>query len=513
MEKLLRRMAALLLACVLVCAHAGALPVAAAGNYGLTLDNGVVKLDGKPYYAMGVNLYDAFLVQLRANEKDTRELDAEFKQLHDSGIPLARISMCGYSAKEFSEYIDYPEFYFSCLDKTVALAEKYQIGIVFDLCWAIDAIPGYCYGYCSDIGDPSGEVLRVAKAYVKDVVTRYKGSPAVWAWEIGNEYNLSCDLKGLTDQAESLWVSVEDVGVFYRELAKVIRSVDPYRLITGGDSEPRISAWHQWKQGSWATDSFDEMAAVMKVLSPAPMDMMSVHVYQEQQSSSSPIEMSVVADFDGRVGRYVQAAKSAGQALFVGEFGIMEGLCADRSVAKEILSRQYKAFMKHGVQLSCIWVYGKGTIEDDPMTISPTNALAYQYNMVVNGNKAYRSAGKQDAAAYWRSAKPLVYREGAAATTAAAGMKPTAAPNGTTAAASTAPAEDTTAAPENTTAAATDPLPPVTTAPLPTDGRPADEEKTGRSPLIWILPAAGALALGGGAAAAVLIGKKKERKR
>ena len=94
MEKLLRRMAALLLACVLVCAHAGALPVAAAGNYGLTLDNGVVKLDGKPYYAMGVNLYDAFLVQLRANEKDTRELDAEFKQLHDSGIPLARISMC-----------------------------------------------------------------------------------------------------------------------------------------------------------------------------------------------------------------------------------------------------------------------------------------------------------------------------------------------------------------------------------------------------------------------------------
>ena len=147
------------------------------------------------------------------------------------------------------------------------------------------------------------------------------------------------------------------------------------------------------------------------------------------------------------------------------------------------------------------------------MTISPTNALAYQYNMVVNGNKTYRSSGKQDAAAYWRSAKPLVYREGAAATTAAAGTKPTAAPNGTTAAASVAPAENTTAAPENTTAAATDPLPPVTTAPLPTDSRPADEEKTGRSPLIWILPAAGALALGGGAAAAVLIGKKKERKR
>jgi endo-1,4-beta-mannosidase len=32
------------------------------------------------------------------------------------------------------------------------------------------------------------------RAYVRDVVERYKDSPAVWGWEFGNEYNIPTDL-------------------------------------------------------------------------------------------------------------------------------------------------------------------------------------------------------------------------------------------------------------------------------------------------------------------------------
>lgn len=406
------------IACMLVTFHSVCVPVSAATtNYGLTLKNGSVMLNGKPYYAMGVNLYDAFLVYLRGNTKDQAGVEGEFRQLKESGIPLVRISMCGYSGKEYGEYLDYPEYYFSCLDKVIAYAEKYKIGIVFDLCWAVDAIPDYYWGYRSDIGNANSEVVKAAKSYVKDIVTRYKNSPAVWAWEIGNEYNLDADLDGVLKREESKALSSDDIHVFYEELARTIRSVDTYRLITGGDSEPRSAAYHLYHNNTWTVDSYSEMAQMMKKLSPEPMNMMSVHVYQDADNSeqgAGSITSDQIEDFDRQVGWYVQAAKEANQALFVGEFGIMERTCKDISVAKEILKRQYNAFMKHGVQLSCIWVYGKD--DGDPMNISPTNNLAYQYNVIVSGNERYRSEGKQDATAYWKSAKPLIYKENTATT-------------------------------------------------------------------------------------------------
>ena len=459
-------------------------------HYGLTQKNGTIMLNGKPYYSMGVNLYDAFLVYLRGSS-DQNHVEKEFKQLKESKIPVARISMCGYNSSEFNDYMEYKDFYFSCIDKVIGYAEKYQIGIVFDLCWAIDAIPDYVWAYRSDIGDANGEVVKTAKKYVADVVTRYKNSPAVWAWEIGNEYNLDCDLAGVVTRTEKEDVSSDDVHVYYEQLAKVIRSIDSYRLITGGDSEPRTSAYNLYKNNSWQLDTYEEMASMMKKLSPSPMNMMSVHVYQDGDNSekgAGSINENMIEDFDAQVKNYMKAAADAGQALFVGEFGIMERTCASADVAKKILRGQYDAFMKHGVQLSCIWVYGKD--DNDPMNISPTNNLAYQYNMIVNGNVRYRNEGKQDSASYWSSAKNLVYKKSTTTTKAVTKPKTTGKATNTAAtqtgsAASASTDNESTANESFTTAGSSETGTSITAKDTDTD--------PGNSSLLWIIIGCGAV--------------------
>ena len=483
-------------------------------QYGLTLKDGRIYLDGNIFYGMGVNYYDPFLVYLRGNTENQKDVEKEFQTLADSQIPVVRISMCGYAANEFGEYMEYPNYYFKYLDQTVALAEKYQIGIIFDLAWAIDAIPNYCWEFRSDIGDVNSETMRVAKAYVKDVVTRYKNSPAVWAWEIGNEYNLDADLEGVLHREESQIVTSADIHVYYEELAKVIREVDPYRLITGGDSEPRSAAYNLYHNDSWRQDTYEQMAEMMYMLSPEPMNMMSVHVYQDADNSeagASSVTMDKIEDFDTQVKNYMKAARAVGQALFVGEFGIMERTCKDQSVAKAILKAQYDAFMKHGVQLSCIWVYGKD--DGDVMNIAPDNNLAYQYNVVVNGNIRYRKEGKQDTANYWKNATPLMYKTETPSTSSTTTAKPT-----------TKTEASSTVTTTTTAASATDTQPSVsittttsttvssTTAKTQTTQPPVEDEGNG-SPWLWVGLGAGILVIATVGVTLWLTKGKKERRK
>ncbi len=480
-------------------------------QYGLTLKDGRIYLDGNIFYGMGVNYYDPFLVYLRGNTEHQKDVEKEFQTLADSQIPVVRISMCGYAANEFGEYMEYPNYYFKYLDQTVALAEKYQIGIIFDLAWAIDAIPNYCWEFRSDIGDVNSETMRVAKAYVKDVVTRYKNSPAVWAWEIGNEYNLDADLEGVLPREENQIVTSADIHVYYEELAKVIREVDPYRLITGGDSEPRSAAYNLYHNDSWQQDTYEQMAEMMYMLSPEPMNMMSVHVYQDADNSEAgagSVTMDKIEDFDAQVKNYMKAARAVGQALFVGEFGIMERTCKDQAVAKAILKAQYDAFMKHGVQLSCIWVYGKD--DGDVMNIAPDNNLAYQYNAVVNGNIRYRKEGKQDTANYWKNATPLMYKTETPSTSSTT-KKPTtkteasSAVTTTTTAASTV---ETQPSASDTSTVATSTSGTTSTTAGDTDTKTPVKEKDG-APWIWIV-IAGIAVIAVGTGTAVLVRKHKK---
>ncbi len=519
-RRFFRRGLAAMLSALMLASACGAFPASAASapTLGLTLrEDGTVLLAGKPYYAMGVNYYDAFLIDLR-ERADYEVIEAEFAQLQKSKIPLARVEMCGYYPNEFWIYLETPDYYFEKMDRVVALAEKYEIGLVVDLFWLWHAVADVALERLSEMGNPQSKTVALSKQYATDVVNRYKDSPAVWMWEIGNEYNLMADLETVMPpdfdeyctpgyggcqggRNEEDIANSDDIHVFYEEIGKTIRALDPNRLITGGDSEPRNAAYNLKMHDSWQLDTFEEMSYMMELLSPAPLNTMSVHVYQDDAQAA-------IENYDEQVGRYMQAAKNAKQALFVGEFGIMDTLTQTLDKAKQILKDQYNAFMKHGVQLSCIWVYGKD--DGDEMNISPTNERAYQYNMVVNANIAYRDQGKQDSDSYWDAVTPLLYKGDT--------TEPTAAPT-TTKAATTAGRQPTTTAASTAATTATESTQLASTTQGAAETTPSSDSSSveanapdnGGSIVGWIVGILiGVLVLGGGTLAIVLYMKKKK---
>ena len=42
-------------------------------------------------------------------------------------------------------------------------------------------------------GNPQSKTRQFMRTYIREVVSRYVNSPAIWGWEFGNEYNLSLD--------------------------------------------------------------------------------------------------------------------------------------------------------------------------------------------------------------------------------------------------------------------------------------------------------------------------------
>ena len=46
---------------------------------------------------------------------------------------------------------------------------------------------------CNQWGNPESKTRQFMRTYVREVVSRYVNSPAIWGWEFGSEYNLSLD--------------------------------------------------------------------------------------------------------------------------------------------------------------------------------------------------------------------------------------------------------------------------------------------------------------------------------
>ena len=65
----------------------------------------------------------------------------------------------------------------------------------------------------------------------------------------------------------------------YNAFATEVRRYDPHRLITTGDAMPRDSAWHNRHERNWTKDSPAQFDAMIALLNPNPINLISVHCY------------------------------------------------------------------------------------------------------------------------------------------------------------------------------------------------------------------------------------------
>jgi len=344
-----------------------------AHRQGLHREGRDLLLDGKPFRGIGVNYVDAFMNSLN-NPNDTTTEQA-FQYLSEHAVPFIRTPMSGWGGNGMKLYQMDKAEYFRRMDVTVALAEKYKVGLICSLFWSswVQELTGE-----TDLAawaTPGSKTHEFMSSYVREVVLRYRSSPAIWGWEWGNELVLMCHLPN----AESFKIKPEDHYTFetmrdvYRAFATEVRKYDSWRIISSGDTSLPENGWHRWKANSWKDDTPEQFAEILSRNAPDPLSVLSIHAYEHD---FKPQRMNVAVD----------VARQLNKPLFVGEFGVK----GPRTEASEReFRRQLDILKEQQIGFATLWEFDVKPINRMEWLVSPTNDKAYMLEAIEAINRAW----------------------------------------------------------------------------------------------------------------------------
>jgi len=366
--------------------------------------DGTLLKDGRPFRGFGVNYFDAFFRTLKdPSDTSYREGFAELARL---GIPFARIMGCGFWPKDWELYLKDKERYFTLFDGVVRAAEEHGVGLIPSLFWYSATVPDLVGEPREAWGNPQSKTHVFMRRYVREVVTRYKGSPAIWGWEFGNEYNLDADLPNAAEHRPKIVPALgtpttrsarddlthDLLAAAFKAFAAEVRTHDPRRIISTGNSLPRPSAWHQWKEKSWTQDTPEQFAERLRLDNPDPVDVVSVHVYGHAVAGK---RFGRELRPDELLATTMGVARQAGKPLFVGEFGAWAGEGRGGKPEREQFAELLGSIERAGVPLAALWVYDFGG-QGESWNVTATNARAYQLQAIAEANRRLRARRRRD---------------------------------------------------------------------------------------------------------------------
>ena len=355
---------------------------------GLYAEDGQLMRGGEEFKAMGINYCSSFLNLLK--DKEEREFVEGFRILkEDYDIPFIRFNAGAFAHSGWKLYTDNPEEYFRRMDLLVKAAEKENLGLIPSLFWYVVTMPDLAGEPLSALGDPNSKCRTFMRKYIRDVVGRYKDSPAIWGWEVGNEWMLFVDLPKYAHLPPNKIGSKEKrtkadkmlrpmLHNAYVDFYNTVREIDPNRIIVTGDSIPRPTAWHNRNKDSWGSDTKEQWLETFRSDTPACYEVASFHLYAEAEKGyfkkkDLPIEtvVSVIA----------QDCKKNKKIVWCGELGMPN----NTKTEKEMFFRMINAVEESNIELSAIWNFKPtGKFQKD-WDISPTNERSYMLDAV----KAY----------------------------------------------------------------------------------------------------------------------------
>lgn len=374
-----------------VCADQGPRP-------GLEVRDGRFFLDGRPYRGVGANYFDVFLRLLLKN--DDSGLD-RMKRLSEAGIPFIRFIAGPFQPRDWKLYRENEEEYFRRLDRVIRTAEECGVGLIPSLAWTSFAVPDAVGEPMGAWGNPSSATWQFFRDYVRKVVARYRYSPALWAWEFGNEYNLAVDLPNAKEHRGPTHVNLgnpatrsqadeltsQDVDTALREFAKTVRETDKYRPLLSGHSKPRPSAWHQRQERSWKQDNREQFSEMLLAENPEELGVISVHYYEGADGSKAGGAWAANrADY---LRETVRVARTRKAPVWVGEFGVE----SDENLEK--MRRDFAALLADmesaGVDLAAFWVFDLPS-QENTWDVTFTNDRSFMIEMAAKANAKWQQA-------------------------------------------------------------------------------------------------------------------------
>jgi hypothetical protein len=355
---------------------------------GLSQKDGVVFKDGQPYRGVGANYFNLFL-RLLDSPTNTTSLDG-LKQLGEAGIPFVRFAV-SWDDRDWKIFFDEPDKFFRAFDQVVQAAEREHVGLIPSFFWRFMSFPDLADEPCDQWGNPDSKTTALARQFVGTIVERYKNSPAIWAWEFGNEPNLAADLpnaaqfrkKGGTERDD---LKSADMVVMLAEFAKEVRRHDAHRLIIAGNSHPRASSWHNTAEKSWKLDSQDQTLEILRRDNPAPLDTIAIHIYADEVSNE-------LAGWATNHTDYLRAVRELSvemkRPVFVGEFGLASK--GDEAETRDKFEKLLADIGAAGVDLAAVWVFDLKS-QDKDWNATFENNRAYRLKLVAEANRRWNKS-------------------------------------------------------------------------------------------------------------------------
>jgi len=335
-------------------------------------------LGGVPLYVTGVNCYNLFVQCHESDGMNTSLMERTVEILAENKVPIVRFSCSPYYASQMHFYTEDKEKYLSNLDRLGDLCDERKILLIPSVFWNTSCLPEYFSEGIAEWGNKDSKTYKFMVEYTRDIVNTLKRHKCLAAWEFGNEFNLAADI-GIAGYP---LITAAQVGVAYKGFADTVVANDPEgRMICTGNSVMRNSQWHQYRDPSWTTDSFDQYVEITGILTPSPMTGMSEHIYEDPRAFS---------DLGGNLSRTQQVfqakrcAARNGKVYYVGEF-----IGPDAASNYEKVRAHYQVYMDQKVQLSLIWNYAlRGDVEHSFSADTEAGRTAFGLMRECNGKFA-----------------------------------------------------------------------------------------------------------------------------
>ncbi len=334
---------------------------------------------GKSYRNIGANMPDLFLKFLNGQDADAA---ASLGRAGDAGISCVRCFGGSWGPDELAIFEKEPARWLGAFDRMLAACDAAHITVIPSLLFNIQQMPGYIRkqtGKDEQVADyltPGSKSNDLAVKYVTTIVSHYKNDYRVLFWEIGNEYNLEADLssqqKKLPDNQLPTSQQIRD---FLIQMATLIKRLDKNHLVTSGNADMRPAAWHLRQQMlnfrdsktpkdypmDWSRDLYEQYVTMLQFFNPAPLDIISIHIYGETEDA--PLWITRDGEHAFEVPWIVTAADRIGKPIFIGEFGeklYVDGKEQDGKWDSDLMQR----IQDGGGPLSLIWSWEYSS--DDP---------------------------------------------------------------------------------------------------------------------------------------------------
>ncbi|MBX9766980.1 MAG: cellulase family glycosylhydrolase [Bdellovibrionales bacterium] len=340
---------------------------------------------------MGINRFELGSQFIRSNwghvgepEFDQIALKMSLKSIDDAtwdGIRFVRFAAGDYGPNTYEgpgilrEWKDQStrEEFFQKYDRLFDEADRRGLKLVPSLIWnppQIPALAGLENGSGETVVDmmrnPHSRSYQLAEQWVRSFVARYKNRESVLFWEIGNEWNLSVDLKTVqrcwADWGQGHEIcqpkgnyTTSDLIQFAERLRRAIKEEDQTRKISTGYGYPAPYAQNLRQAPEWTSKpnfSDDSQKQVEQYLSDinSNFEIVSVHHY--------PISRLMKLR-DRSLLQYVRDwAQRRGQELFVGEYGSPNGFAGTSNfTSSSYLLQTLRDILALNIRWSAAWVY------------------------------------------------------------------------------------------------------------------------------------------------------------